>query len=123
MPSDAAQPLPFRENAVVTDRQLGYLLDDRWRRSASNKVGLMRDELGFTHATALRAALVWHARRYDSAYGGDNGYGDRYMVTEELTGPSGRSFRTFTTVWFIERGGMVPRLSTVTLGKRRKGDQ
>ncbi len=67
--------------------------------------------------------MVWHARRYDAAYGGDNGYGDRYMVTEELTGPSGRSFPTFTTVWFIERGGMVPRLSIVTLGKRRKGDQ
>ncbi len=45
------------------------------------------------------------------------------MVTEELTGPSGRSFPTFTTVWFIERGGVVPRLSTVTLGKRRRGDQ
>ncbi len=111
-------PLPHRENAVVPRAKLGYFLDEAWRRHPCNKVGLIRDQLGFFDPDELRTALVAHAQSHAAFHVRDNGYGDVYAVVGAIVGPTGVRFERFISGWFVGYGSTMPTCSTVMVAKR-----
>lgn len=112
-------PLPFRENAYVDDAKLlGYYLAE-WRRgTASDKVTLIRDVLGFSTPAALRWALVTHARTHGASVWTRRDESVIYNVTGPLAGPSGRTIHGFISAWELRNGSCAPRNVTVLVGRR-----
>jgi hypothetical protein len=75
---------------------------------------------GFSPAAweALAAALRRHGAENEAVAVEDTPFGRRYSVDGELAGLDGRRPR-LRTVWFVEKGGDVPRFVTAhPIGRR-----
>lgn len=104
--------LPNWEQAFVEEAKLGYYLDDGRRGDPSSKVKLVRDVLGFGDRSALRAALLAHARDNRVVPLADLGHGARYNVVSPMIGPSGYVMGVVTG-WIVDRGTTAPRNVTL----------
>lgn len=110
--------LPYRHNAIVRDEKLTrYYLDESRRGQPGSKIGLIRDALGFTDPTTLRAALIRHGQSYDAVFAHDNGFALNYAVTGPLTGPNGTTIERFMSTWAIPHGSRTPHNVTVRIGR------
>ena len=105
--------LPNGDRAVVDEGKLrDYLL------SRSHPVGRFKADfffrLGFQAEAwaALAERLKEFARDGEAEEATETEYGQKYLVSGTLTGPTGSSAQV-VTVWIVPAGGDIPRLITV----------
>lgn len=117
----ASELLPNMDKAVIADdKLLDYLLNTDHAKGGGKAV-VFRDVLGYTKenaqdlASALRAGLrIWKATAR-----APQKYGQPYEVKMILTGPTGRQ-ATVKTGWFVDHGGLAPRLTTAYVYKEKR---
>ena len=118
---DLLPRLPYAEEAYVQQRKLtGYLMDERWRGTPADKVGLVVDVLGFTDPEMLRSALLDHARRWPAQLQSRDVLGQIFNVTGPLVGPSG-TVVGMVSCWMIGAGARRPRFITLMPARRTRG--
>ena len=104
--------LPNYEAAEIPKEKItGYLLSATHRDGRHKAAFFM--ECGFSAASwqALAEALRRHAACGEVAKREETPFGTRYTVEGLLGTPDGRSVK-FRLVWFVEQGGVAPRLVT-----------
>ena len=104
--------LPNAELAIVEQAKVrDYLL------SASHPVGRFKAAVFFAIGyraerwQVLQQDLLTIARTGEARLGQASAYGQKYEVSGNLHGPSGRQ-AMFTTVWLVSAGSGVPRFVT-----------
>jgi hypothetical protein len=112
--------LPNCERAFVDDSKLRYYLDEARRGDPGSKVGLVRDVLGFTDVTSLRAAIVAHAQQHHALRLPDRGHGSQFNVVGPMVGPRGAIVR-MVSGWIIQPGARGPRNVTLFPARRQGG--
>jgi hypothetical protein len=111
-------PLPFQRHAFVERRKVeGYFLSEAFRTRPENKVGLIRDVLGFDDPDDLARALVRHGQTYDAVVFERRARSVIYNVTGPMHGPKG-SVAAFVTCWELPDGERAPRCITVKAARR-----
>lgn len=96
---------------VPIDKILGYLLSSTHPRGKS-KAAFFRN-LGFNEAApaSLASELTRHAAENDVGHYTETTFGIRYVIDGRIGSPTGHQTR-IRTVWFIDRGGEIPRFVT-----------
>jgi len=104
--------LPNCDRAVVEIEKLrDYCLSSEHPRGR-HKARVFAAALGLSAEDAedLRAALLDAARACDATPTEEDGYGQRYVIEFNMSGPGGRA--TILSSWIVRRGEDFPRLVT-----------
>ena len=101
--------LPNAKKAIVDINKLqGYCLSPEHPRGR-HKAKVFADKLGLAAGDAgkLRAAIAIAAETEEAILGEKDGYGQRYMVDFEMSGPKGRA--SVRSSWIIRQAEDFPR--------------
>jgi len=105
--------LPHAEQAIVDIRKLiDYCLSTEHPRG-KHKARVFKAACGLTaeHAETLRLQLLTAAQQSDASVSPLIGYGERYVLECNITGPIG--IAPVRTSWIVRQGEDFPRLVSV----------
>jgi hypothetical protein len=107
-----AMKLPNGDRAIVDERKLRDYCLSPTHPYGKHKAKLFKRILGITHnhSDILHAALLKAAADLDATATRDNGFGQLYEMTFEMTGPTETA--PVLCVWITLRGEDFPRLVT-----------
>ena len=105
--------LPNAERAIVDERKVReYLLSKSHPIGRFKAAFLARAGFDASNWVDLSDALLDLARSGEAILGETNEYGQKYVISGILEGPSG-SLLQVTTVWILPTPDALPRLVTV----------